>query len=305
MMSAGGENWLGKIEDVAHGGGAERIDRLRVVADHGEAVAAGLQRQQDRRLQAVRILIFVDQDMVETAADVVGQRRIAHGLRPVQQQVVIIEHVLALLGFDIGREQLLQFGSPSGAPRKRRAKHLFDRGLRVDAARVDRKAGALGRKPAFGFGKSLFVPDQVHQVGGIFAVMDREGGIEADLVGVVAQQPRADAVEGAGPGQRVRHHAGIVAQHLARDPLDAFRHFGSGAARERHQQNAPGIGAVDDQMGHPMGERVGLAGPGAGDHQQRRKWAGSRRAVLDGAPLFRIEAFEVGGCRWHGMIVLR
>ncbi len=30
---------FGKIENVAHGGGAERIDRLRVVADHGEAPA--------------------------------------------------------------------------------------------------------------------------------------------------------------------------------------------------------------------------------------------------------------------------
>jgi hypothetical protein len=27
--------------------------------------------------------------------------------------------------------------------------------------------------------------------------------------------------------------------------------------------------------------------------------------MLDGAPLFRIEAVEVGGCRLHGRIVLR
>ena len=44
------------------------------------------------------------------------------------------------------------------------------------------------------------MPDQVHQVGGILAIMNREVGIEPDLVGIVAQQPRADAVEGAGPG---------------------------------------------------------------------------------------------------------
>ena len=110
-----------EIEDVAHGRRAERIDRLRVVADHGEAAAAGLQRQQDRRLQPVGVLVFVDQHMVEAAADVVGQRRIAHGLRPVEQQVVIIEHVLLLLGLDIGREQFLQLGRPAGAPGKRAA----------------------------------------------------------------------------------------------------------------------------------------------------------------------------------------
>jgi hypothetical protein len=57
-------------------------------------------------------------------------------------------------------------------------------------------------------------------------------------------------------------------------------------------------------MGHAMGEGVGLAGSGAGDHQQRRTWARSGCAMLDGPPLLWIEAFEVGGCGWHGTIVL-
>src|ERR1700682_5966699 len=109
----------------------------------------------------------------------------------------------------------------------------------------------------------------------------------------------------AGPGQRVRHHPGIVAQDFARNPLNAFCHLGSGAARERHQKNAPGVGAADDQMGDAMGQCVGLAGSGAGDHQERRGWPLARRAMLDGAPLFRIKTFEIGGCRWHGLIVLR
>ena len=63
----------GEVEDVAHGRGAERIDRLRVVADHGEAAPVGLERQQDRRLQPVGVLIFVDQDVVEARADL-GRR---------------------------------------------------------------------------------------------------------------------------------------------------------------------------------------------------------------------------------------
>ena len=294
----------GEVEDVAHGRGAERIDRLGVVADHGEAASARFQRQQDRRLQPVGVLIFVDQHMIEPAADVVGKRRIAHGLRPVQQQVVVIEHVLALLGLDIGCEQLFQLSRPSRAPRKRGAQHLFDRRLRIDAARIDRETGAFCGKTLFGFGKSLFVPDQIDQVGGILAVVNREGGIEADLLGMFAQQPRADAVKGAGPGQRVGHDAGIVAQHLPRDSLDACFHFGSCAAGKRHQQDAAGIGAADDQMGDAMRQRVGLAGAGAGNHQQGRTGASFRRAVLDGAPLFGIETFEIGGCRWHGISVL-
>ena len=114
---AGGRRELaGKVQDVAHGRGAERIDRLGIVADHREAAAAGFQRQQDRGLQAVGVLVFVDQHVIEAAADVVGQGGVADHLRPVEQQVVVIEHVLLLLGLDIGREQFLQFGRPAGTP---------------------------------------------------------------------------------------------------------------------------------------------------------------------------------------------
>ena len=142
------------------------------------------------------------------------------------------------------------------------------------------------------------MPDQVHQVGGILAVVDRELRIETDLVGVFAQQARADAVKGPGPGQRVGHHAGALAHHLAGDAFDALGHLGGRAAGKRHQQDAAGVGAVHDQMRDAMGEGVGLAGSGAGDDQQRRARTRSR-TMLDGAPLFRIEAVEVGGCRWH------
>ena len=151
------------------------------------------------------------------------------------------------------------------------------------------------------------MPDQVDQVGGIVAIMDGEGGIEANLIRIVAQQPRADAVEGAGPLQRVGHDAGLVAQHLSGDALDALAHFGGGASRKRHQQNAPGIGAVDDQMGDPVRQRVGLAGSGACNYQQRRSRPAvtpGHNAVLDGAALFRIEAFEVARRGWHVRIVL-
>ena len=151
------------------------------------------------------------------------------------------------------------------------------------------------------------MPDQVDQVGGIVAIVDGEGGIEPDLIRIVAQQPRADAVEGAGPLQRVGHDAGLVAQHLSGDALDAPAHLGGGAPRKRHQQDAPGIGAVDDQMGDPVRQRVGLAGSGAGDHQQRRSRPAVMRghdAVLDGPALLWIEAFEVARRRWHVRIVL-
>ena len=112
------------------------------------------------------------------------------------------------------------------------------------------------------------MPDEIHQVGRVLAIVNGESGIEADLVGIFAKQPGADTVEGAGPAERVGHDAGIGAEDLASDPLDPFRHLGRGASRERHQQDPARVGAADDQMGDAVGKRVRLAGSGAGDDQQ-------------------------------------
>src|SRR5712671_2500888 len=110
--------------------------------------------------------------MVEAAADIVDKSVIAHHLRPVKQQVVIIEHVLALLCLNISSKQLLEFSGPARTPREGRAQDLLNRGLRVDATGVDGKARSLGGEPARSLGKSKVVPNQIHQVRGIFAIMD-------------------------------------------------------------------------------------------------------------------------------------
>ena len=62
------------------------------------------------------------------------------------------------------------------------------------------------------------------------------------------------------------------------------------AARERQQQDAARIGAVHDQMRHPMRERVGLARARAGNDQQRRV-----TVVLHRRALFRIQPGKIGG----------
>ena len=185
-----------EIQDVAHSRGAERIDRLRVIPDHSQAAAVGLEREQDRGLQAVRVLVFVDQHVVEAACNVRRDRRLRHHLSPVKKEVIVVENVLVLLGLDIGGEQPPELGVPHGAPREHRAKQLIERRFGIDRARVDRKARALSGKSLLGLRKSEVVPDQVHEVGGILAVVDREGPVEADLLRVFAYQARADSVKG-------------------------------------------------------------------------------------------------------------
>ena len=220
-------------------------------------------------MQPVGVLVLVDQDMIEIAADLRRQVRVGDHLRPVEQQVVVIEHILPLLGLDIGAKQLLQFRFPSGAPGKALGQDFIERQLGVHAARIDLQTGPLRRKPRCRFGEAELVPHQVHQIGGILPVMDGEGGIEPDLRGIVAQQFGADGMEGAGPSHALSHDAGFIAQRLSADALHAPGHLGCGAPGEGHQQDAARIGAADDEMGDAMCQRVGLARPGTGNHQQR------------------------------------
>ena len=242
--------------------------------------------------------------MVEPVTDIGGKQRLGHRLRPVQKQVVVVEHVLFLLGADVSREQFAQLGGPAGAPWIVRAQHLFEAGLGVDAARIDRQAGALGRKPGLGLRETEFVAHQIHLVGGVLAVVDRKRRIEPDLFGIVAQEARADAMEGAGPVQRIGHHASVCPHHLSRDAFDAAAHLGRRAARKRHQQDAARIGAVDDQMRDAVRQRIGLAGAGSGDHQQRagRRSIARQHAMFHSAALFRIQGVEIGGGCKQGII---
>ena len=140
----------GEIEDVAHRRRAEGVDRLGVIADDGDTGAVGLQTKQDRRLQGVGVLVLVDQDMIEAAGDDTCDLVDLHHLRPVEQEIVVIEHRLGLLAFDVAGEQAHQRLRPFGAPGKGTVERLPNRDLRVHRVGVDGKACRLLRKPTAG-----------------------------------------------------------------------------------------------------------------------------------------------------------
>jgi hypothetical protein len=66
-----------------------------------------------------------------------------------------------------------------------------------------------------------------------------------------------------------------------------------GATREGEKHDAAGISALFDQPRNAMGQRRCLAGPGAGNDQERPGIGGRKAAVFDGAPLLRIEFVQV------------
>ena len=284
-----------EVEDVAHSRGAEGVDRLGVVADDGEARAGRLERHEDPRLQAVGVLVLVDQHVIEAAAGLGPERRLRQHLGEVEEEVVVVEDVLALLCLHVAGEQRAELRLPVGAPRIDLGEDLGELGLLVDCARIDGEAGGLQREPLGRLREAEIVADEVDEVGGIAPVVDGEGRVEADLGRAFAQEPRADGVEGAGPRQRAR--LGAPSGRAGDDPLHPAGHLGGGAAGEGEEQDATRIGALDDQVRHPVGERVGLARAGPGDDEERPVGG-----VRCGAPLVVVEAGEMGG---HGRRINR
>jgi hypothetical protein len=138
------------------------------------------------------------------------------------------------------------------------------------------------------------MPDEIYQVRRVLAIMDCESRVDADLVGIFAKQPGADSMKSARPTERVSHDAGIGAESFASDPLDPFRHLERSASRERHQQDPARVSAADDEVGNTVSKCIRLAGPGAGNDEQRSSdVAVGANAVLDRSALLRIERFKI------------
>ena len=76
--------------------------------------------------------------------------------------------------------------------------------------------------------------------------------------------------------------------------MSSMCHLERGAPGEGQQQKTVRIGTVQDQMRHPMGESLGLAGARAGrDQQRRRRLCVVTDAIFDSAALSRVQVAQV------------
>src|SRR6516164_3876452 len=89
------------------------------------------------------------------------------------------------------------------------------------------------------------MPDQVHQIGRVLAVVDGEGGIKSDPIGIFAQKPGADTMKRACPGQRIGHGPGAVADDLPRAGDDEERRTRCGVVLTRTMLDSSSLFAVE------------------------------------------------------------
>jgi hypothetical protein len=76
------------------------------------------------------------------------------------------------------------------------------------------------------------VPDEIHQIGGIFSIVNCEGSIQPNRLGILAQEPRTNSVEGSGVGDRMSHCCRPLAHHIRHYALNASGHLPGGAPGE-------------------------------------------------------------------------
>ncbi len=204
--------------------------------------------------------------------------RVAAERVPEQEQVVVVERALRALALGVALEDRADRLALLRAPRVLALEHLGELGAAVHGARVDVGERVLAREPPLALAEPQLAADQVHQVGRVGPVQDREAGGQAERPAVEPEQPVGGRVERAAPDPAERAVAGQL--------LGAREHLAGGAARERQQQDPLGRDAAIDQVRDPAGERPGLARAGPGDHQQRPA------EVLDGRSLLRVEALH-------------
>ena len=270
---------LGELEDVAHRRRAERVDRLRVVAHDHQAGAAGLEGRQDVRLQRRWCP---------------GTRRRARDRSPRRSLVPPRDGARARARTAVGRRSRARWRracAPCTARRSTRmpssssAHQGYSRWRisdslrpRVHRPRVDVGEGLLAREPPLALAELQLAADQVHQVGGVGSVQDGEVGRQAERPAVRPQQP---------VGRRVERPAPHLAEPtVAREGLGAAEHLPGRPPREREEQDPLGRHAPVHQVGHPAGERPGLARAGPGHDEERAA------GVLHGLPLLVVEALR-------------
>ena len=232
---------------------APAVNRLVVVADHHQAVAALAEQAQPGVLHGVGVLELVDQNMPEALLVMRQQARvIAPQVERTQQQFGEVDHASpqarCLVGFvdpAHGSEEQVAAGLNVLRPQT----FVF---LAVD------EPLRLTRRPAL-LVQAQFADHPLDQSLLVIAVENLEGLAQARFLPVRPQQAVREAVEGADP------HAGRVdAQQL----LDAMAHLGSGLVGEGHRQDGVRRGVFDlDQPGDTVHQHSGFTGTGAGQDQ--------------------------------------
>ncbi len=233
-------------------------------------------------LQAVDVLVLVDEHVVERVGDARPDHLVARERAPVEQQVVEIDHAQRALARAVGAEDLRERLAMLGAPREGLGEHLLQRRLRVDRARVDVEHRLRAREAPSAAAWPCSSRTKSSRSAASPASSTPKPGSQAERGGVQAHHAVGDRVK------RAAHDRARVRRHPLGQRTRALDHLARRAAREREQQDPLGGHALGQQPGDARTQRRRLAGAGAGKDQQRPA------RVRRGVALLGVEPVEPG-----------
>ena len=311
-------------EDVVDRRSPERVDRLVVVAHHGHVAMALGESSDELGLGAVRVLELVDKDVPEATGDRgPGRRRCpdeAQGERDLVAEIDAAVGGQQPLVRGVGTAPARAGGAASSAAASAGVGAGLDRlgasrGL-GQARRLDRQTIGVGKVVGRRDVLVLAAAEQRRERGQETGrVAERPVGVEVELEEVLAQEdhdlgPGQDAQVGRQPElQRVVPDEAVAEGMERRDRrvrvavrhelVDADRHLLGRLVGERQGQDLRRLRTPRrDEPGDPPGDDLGLAGAGAGDHQQRARAVGDRPELVGIEPAQ--ERFEAGRRRIVG-----
>ncbi len=231
------------------------VDRLVIIADHGELVAHADQHLHQQVLAGVGVLVFVHQQVAHAvlpAFEHIGV--LLEQLDRQQDQVVEVHRVERL-------ERALVVGVDDGGGLLARVARLFQGLGRKDQVVLPGTDHVLDLVDAVVAGVFLLhdVRQQCLDVG---LIEDREAWLVAQPVMLLADDVQAQVVKGA-----YRQATAFPRAQQGGDPL---LHLARGLVGEGHRDDVLGTdAAVLDQVGNLACDHAGLAGACTGEHQKR------------------------------------
>ena len=99
-----GSLWFAFRQEQAIRQGAEAVDALRVT-HNGEVAIKRPHAMENGGLQPVGVLIFVHEDVIEPFVQESDERLVAKQMKPIEEEIVVIEHMPFLLCFGIRFEK--------------------------------------------------------------------------------------------------------------------------------------------------------------------------------------------------------
>ena len=266
-----------EIEDVADVGAAPAVDRLVLVADHAQISRSRGERLHDQVLDAVGVLVLVDQQMRRAPLPSLEDFRKALEQQPgLQLQIAEVHRVHRAHPLLVEPVDLRDRGLAPGLSAR---EHLLGRD-RLVLGLLDSRARKFERRRV---GQRGVVEHAANRGQRIAFVEDREIAIVAERVTFLAQDSRARGMKGADPRQ-----ARVVADQR-RDPL---AHLVGGLVGEGDRQHLGGRRlALGQDVGDTVGQHAGLARARAGEDEDRavgREHSGA---------LFGIQIVELHGDR--------